>query len=184
HARGLPGKGAERAGRRASEDLPRGRGTAARRAELDPQPLLLPDLRRIRGHAVYLPTFLTDMFKLTPADAGLRTAGFVVLATAMRPLGGILADKVGGQRVLFWVFPATAVMAVFLAFPTMTTFTVGALGMATAIGLGNGAVFKLVPQYFPKTVGSVTGLVGAAGGLGGFFPPLVLGFIKQATGSY
>ena len=56
--------------------------------------------------------------------------------------------------------------------------------MAAAIGLGNGAVFKLVPEYFPKTVGSVTGLVGAAGGLGGFFPPLLLGIDKQVTGSF
>ena len=56
--------------------------------------------------------------------------------------------------------------------------------MAAAIGLGNGAVFKLVPEYFPKAVGGVTGLVGAAGGLGGFFPPLVLGFIKQRTGTF
>ncbi|HEY6843645.1 MAG TPA: MFS transporter, partial [Thermoanaerobaculia bacterium] len=51
-------------------------------------------------------------------------------------------------------------------------------------GLGNGAVFKLVPQFFPKTVGSVTGLVGAAGGLGGFFPPLVLGFVRKSTGNF
>jgi MFS transporter, NNP family, nitrate/nitrite transporter len=56
--------------------------------------------------------------------------------------------------------------------------------MAASIGLGNGAVFKLVPEYFPKSVGGVTGLVGAAGGLGGFFPPLVLGMIKQQTGSF
>ena len=75
------------------------------------------------------------------------------------------------------------VFAVFLACPMMPTFTIGALGMAAAIGLGNGAVFKLVPEYFPKAVGSVTGLVGAAGGLGGFFPPLVLGRL-QATGSF
>ncbi len=134
--------------------------------------------------SVYLPTFLTDMFKLTPTDAGLRTAGFVVLATAMRPVGGVLADKIGGQQVLKFVFPATAAMAIFLAFPTMTTFTVGALGMAAAIGLGNGAVFKLVPQYFPTTVGSVTGLVGAAGGLGGFFPPLLLGIVRRETGGF
>src|SRR6202035_1794649 len=78
----------------------------------------------------------------------------------------------------------TGVMALLLACPFMSTFTVGALGMATAIGLGNGAVFKLVPEYFPKTVGSVTGLVGAAGGLGGFFPPLVLGLIRQETGTF
>jgi NNP family nitrate/nitrite transporter-like MFS transporter len=134
--------------------------------------------------SIYLPTFLTDMFKLTPQDAGMRTAGFVLLATLMRPVGGILADKIGGQKILLWAFPIIAVMAVFLACPLISTFTIGALGMAIAIGLGNGAVFKLVPEYFPKAVGSVTGLVGAAGGLGGFFPPLVLGAIRQATGSF
>ncbi len=134
--------------------------------------------------AVYLPTLLTEVFKLTPQDAGFRTAGFVVLATAMRPVGGMLADKVGGGTILKWVFPATAIMGIFLACPLMSTFTIGALGMAAAIGLGNGAVFKLVPEYFPKAVGGVTGLVGAAGGLGGFFPPLVLGLIKQQTGTF
>lgn len=134
--------------------------------------------------AVYLPTLLTDIFKLTPQDAGFRTAGFVVLATLMRPVGGVLADRVGGRAILQWVFPVTALMAILLAFTSMPTFTVGALGMAAAIGLGNGAVFKLVPEYFPTTVGSVTGLVGAAGGLGGFFPPLVLGLIKEHTGNF
>jgi MFS transporter, NNP family, nitrate/nitrite transporter len=134
--------------------------------------------------AVYLPTLLTEVFKLTPQDAGFRTAGFVVLATAMRPIGGVLADKIGGRTILKWVFPATAVFAIFLACPLMSTFTIGALGLAASIGLGNGAVFKLVPEYFPKSVGGVTGLVGAAGGLGGFFPPLVLGIIKQQTGSF
>ncbi|HUI83395.1 MAG TPA: MFS transporter [Candidatus Binatia bacterium] len=134
--------------------------------------------------AVYLPTLLTEVFRLTPQDAGFRTAGFVVLATGMRPVGGVLADKVGGRTILKWVFPATAVMAIFLACPLMSTFTIGALGMAAAIGLGNGAVFKLVPEYFPQSVGGVTGLVGAAGGLGGFFPPLVLGVIKQQTGTF
>jgi len=133
---------------------------------------------------VYLPIFLTEMFKLTPQDAGMRTAGFVVLATLMRPVGGTLADKIGGRVILKWVFLFTALMAIFLACPMMVTFTIGALGMATAIGLGNGAVFKLVPEYFPNSVGSVTGLVGAAGGLGGFFPPLLLGFVKQQTGSF
>ncbi|MBI3651468.1 MAG: NarK/NasA family nitrate transporter [Acidobacteria bacterium] len=134
--------------------------------------------------SIYLPTFLTEMFKLTPQDAGLRTAGFVLLATAMRPVGGMLADKIGGLTILKWVFPITAMMAIFMACPLMSTFTIGALGMAAAIGLGNGAVFKLVPEYFPNAVGSVTGLVGAAGGLGGFFPPLVVGSVKQMTGAF
>lgn len=134
--------------------------------------------------AIYLPLLLTDLFALTPQDAGLRTAGFVVVATALRPVGGILADKVGGRRILKVVFPVTAAMAALLCVPQMATFTIGALGMAAAIGLGNGAVFKLVPEYFPGAVGSVTGLVGAAGGLGGFFPPLVLGGVKQLTGGF
>jgi NNP family nitrate/nitrite transporter-like MFS transporter len=134
--------------------------------------------------AIYLPIFLTEIFKLTPRDAGFRTAGFVVLAVAMRPVGGWLADRIGGRKILLWVFPATALMALFLACPMMLTFTIGALGMAAAIGLGNGAVFKLVPEYFPQSVGAVTGLVGAAGGLGGFFPPLVLGAVRQATGAF
>lgn len=134
--------------------------------------------------SVYLPTFLTDIFNLTPHDAGLRTAGFIVLATVMRPVGGMLADRFGGRRILMGVFPFVAVAGLFLACPMMSTFTIGALGMAVAIGLGNGAVFKLVPQYFPQDIGSVTGLVGAAGGLGGFFPPLVVGTLRQATGWY
>lgn len=134
--------------------------------------------------SVYLPTFLTEIFGLTPQDAGRRTAGFVLLATAMRPLGGWLSDRVGGRAILKFVFPATAVMACFLAVPNMVPFTIGALGMAAVIGLGNGAVFKLVPEYFPRSVGAVTGIVGAAGGLGGFFPPLVLGVVKQNFGSF
>lgn len=134
--------------------------------------------------SIYLPMFLTELFKLTPQDAGLRTAGFVLLATAMRPLGGWLSDKVGGLTILLWIFPFVTAMALLLTLQTMVPFTIGALGMAAAIGLGNGAVFKLVPQYFPQSVGAVTGLVGAMGGLGGFFPPLALGMIKQQTGSF
>ena len=134
--------------------------------------------------SLYMPTFLREIFDLTPTDAGARTAGFVVLATLMRPVGGILSDKFGGAKVLLLVFAAIAVLALFLSFTTIVPFTIGALGSAAALGLGNGAVFKLVPQFFPKETGTVTGLVGAFGGLGGFFPPLELGIVKDATGSY
>ena len=134
--------------------------------------------------SIYLPMFLTELFKLTPQDAGLRTAGFVLLATLMRPVGGWLSDKVGGLPILLWIFPFVAAMALIMTFQTMVLFTIGALGMAAAIGLGNGAVFKMVPQYFPQSVGAVTGLIGAMGGLGGFFPPLALGIIRQQTGSF
>ncbi|MDQ3711007.1 MAG: NarK/NasA family nitrate transporter [Acidobacteriota bacterium] len=134
--------------------------------------------------ALYLPTFLREIFNLSATDAGARTAGFVLLATLMRPVGGILADKIGGAKVLIFVFAAIAVLSLFLSFASIIPFTVGALGCAAALGLGNGAVFKLVPQHFPNETATVTGLVGAFGGLGGFFPPLELGFVKDATGSY
>ena len=134
--------------------------------------------------ALYLPTFLREIFSLSATDAGARTAGFVLLATAMRPVGGILADKIGGAKVLIFVFAAIAVLSLLLSFASIVPFTIGALGCAAALGLGNGAVFKLVPQYFPNDTATVTGLVGAFGGLGGFFPPLELGFVKDATGTY
>jgi len=133
--------------------------------------------------SIYLPTLLKDQFHLSPADAGFRTAGFVVLATLLRPLGGWLSDRIGGARVLSAVFLGVAPFALLLAWSSMLPFTVGALGCAAFLGLGNGAVFKLVPQYFPNQTGTVTGLVGAMGGLGGFFPPLLLAFFRSHTGA-
>jgi MFS transporter, NNP family, nitrate/nitrite transporter len=133
--------------------------------------------------SIYLPTLLRAQFGLTPADAGFRAAGFVVLATLMRPLGGWLADRIGGAQVLSWVFGGVAVFALLLTWPSMVPFTVGALACAMLMGLGNGAVFKLVPEHFPKDTGTVTGLVGALGGLGGFFPPLLLGVFRDRLGT-
>jgi nitrate/nitrite transporter NarK len=132
--------------------------------------------------SIYLPTLLRAQFALTPADAGFRAAGFVVLATLMRPLGGWLADRIGGAQVLSWVFGGVAGFSLLLTWPAMVPFTVGALGCAMLMGLGNGAVFKLVPERFPKDTGTVTGLVGALGGLGGFFPPLLLGLFRDWIG--
>ena len=97
-----------------------------------------------------MPTLLKELFDLTPTDAGARTAGFVVLATLLRPVGGKLADKLGGAKVLMYVFVAIAVLSLLLSFVSIVPFTIGALGCAASLGLGNGAVFKLVPQYFPK----------------------------------
>src|SRR6202140_3982721 len=132
--------------------------------------------------SIYLPTLLRDQFGLKAADAGFRTAGFVVLATLCRPLGGWLSDKIGGARVLSWILPALAAFGLLLGVPSMLPFTVGALGCAALLGIGNGAVFQLVPRYFPTQRATVTGLVGAMGGMGGFFPPLLLGMFRDRLG--
>jgi len=132
--------------------------------------------------SIYLPTLLRDQFGLKPADAGFRTAGFVVLATLCRPLGGWLSDRIGGSRVLSWILPAVAGFGLLLGVQSMIPFTVGALGCAALLGIGNGAVFQLVPRYFPNQRATVTGLVGAMGGMGGFFPPLLLGVFRDKLG--
>jgi NNP family nitrate/nitrite transporter-like MFS transporter len=135
--------------------------------------------------SVYLPTFLVDAFGLDRGDAATRAAGFVVLATLMRPVGGTLADRWGGASVLNASFIIVGVLPIILAFqPGIALITVSFLGMAAALGLGNGAVFKLVAETFPRETGTVTGLVGAAGGLGGFFPPILMGLVRDATGAY
>ncbi len=134
--------------------------------------------------SIGLPTILVDLFGLTARDAGLRVAGFVVVATTLRPVGGWASDRWGGATILGLVFGAAALLSIDLTSTSIVPFTIGALGVAAVIGLGNGAVFKLVAQYFPDDTGTVTGLVGATGGLGGFFPPLVLGVIKSRTGEY
>lgn len=134
---------------------------------------------------VYLPTLLVSQYGLTRTDAAFRAAGFVILATLARPLGGTLADRLGGAPILNVVFLIVAGLAVVLAFePGIAMLTVAFLGIAFMLGLGNGAVFQLVPKFFAREAGTVTGLVGAAGGLGGFFPPLLLGTVKDVTGSY
>jgi NNP family nitrate/nitrite transporter-like MFS transporter len=107
--------------------------------------------------AIYLPILLRSQFELGLVDAGFRTAGFVVLATAARPLGGWLSDKIGGARLLSAVFLGIVPFALLFMWPAILPFTVGALGCATLLGLGNGAVFKLVPQYFPLETGTATG---------------------------
>jgi NNP family nitrate/nitrite transporter-like MFS transporter len=132
--------------------------------------------------SIYLPTLLRDEFGLTAADAGFRAADFALLATLLRPVGGWIADRLGGARLLSIVLLGIIPFALLLEWPNMIPFTVGALGCAVLMGLGNGAVFKLVPQYFPAETGTVTGLVGAMGGLGGFFPPLLLGIFRDRLG--
>ena len=135
---------------------------------------------------LYLPKLLTGVHDLSKTDAGARAAGFALLAVIGRPLGGVISDRIGAERVLRVSFAAVFVLALGLAvsYESMVPLTLCCLTMALALGLGTGAVFKLVPVWFPDNVGAVTGVVGAAGGLGGFFPPLVMGVVKSATGGY
>ncbi|MGW2783955.1 MFS transporter [Streptomyces populi] len=137
--------------------------------------------------SVYLPTYLKTGYGLPQADAANRMAGFVLLAVAMRPVGGWLSDRLGPVRVL------TGSLSVLLAGAVVQSLTpslapvgtVAFLAMGAALGAGSGAVFALVALLAPGgQVGSVTGIVGAAGGLGGFLPPLVMGVLYGKYGDY
>ena len=137
--------------------------------------------------SVYLPTYLKNAYALTLSDAANKMAGFVVLAVVMRPIGGWLSDKLDPARVLVGAFTVVSVAALVQSTtPDLAPVgTIAFLTMATALGAASGAVFALVAQQAPANkVGAVTGLVGAAGGLGGFVPPLVMGSIYGGLGSY
>ena len=137
--------------------------------------------------SVYLPAYLRTAYGLEPLDAAMRTAGFVVLAVIARPIGGWLSDRLHPVPVLVWCFSGVAAFAVVQAFEPalMPVGTVTFLGMAVLLGAASGGVFALVGKVAPADkVGSVTGLVGAAGGLGGFVPPLIMGWVYGVQSSY
>ena len=138
--------------------------------------------------ANYLPQMLGDWFPLDRRDVGLQATIFTVAATLARPAGGWLADQIGGVKVLTWVFAFVVITRLVLAWQAgnanIVIVTDLLLAVGVGFGFGNGAVFKLVAQYFPKDTGLISGIVGCAGGLGGFFPPLVMGAVLDRTGSY
>jgi NNP family nitrate/nitrite transporter-like MFS transporter len=137
------------------------------------------------GLTGFLPTFLCDQYALTPMKAGYVTAAAACAGSFVRPLGGWLADRVGAIRVLSFVFPAIAILyALAGTLPPLARGAVVFAALAASLGLGNGAIFQLVPQRFRAEIGLVTGIVGAIGGVGGFFLPTLLGNVKQAMGSY
>jgi NNP family nitrate/nitrite transporter-like MFS transporter len=138
------------------------------------------------GLASSLTIYFNSQYGLPPATAGYLTAACVFAGSLVRPIGGIVADRIGGVRALtaMYLIAAIALVVVSFGLPqawmALTVFIVGML----ALGMGNGSVFQLVPQRFRQEIGVMTGLVGMTGGIGGFYLASSLGFAKQLTGSY
>ncbi|SEO03069.1 MFS transporter, NNP family, nitrate/nitrite transporter [Paenibacillus sp. OV219] len=137
------------------------------------------------GMANYLTIFFNTQYGLNPVQAADFTTVCVIAGSFFRPFGGWLADKFGGVRMLMALYGVTAVMMASISFlpPLYLIVPLLFIGMM-ALGMGNGSVFQLVPQRFKNELGIVTGIVGAAGGLGGYFLPNLLGSLKLSTGSY
>jgi NNP family nitrate/nitrite transporter-like MFS transporter len=137
------------------------------------------------GLASFLVMFFHDQYEISKITAGTLTAICVFSGSMARPLGGLLSDRYGGVRMLTAVLALAALGLMGIAFMPPIRLAVPLIFATMGIlGLGNGSVFQLVPQRFRKEIGVVTGFIGAAGGLGGFLMPSVLGLLKQATGTY
>jgi MFS transporter, NNP family, nitrate/nitrite transporter len=138
------------------------------------------------GLSSSLTIYFNSEYGLTPVIAGFFTAACVFSGSMVRPIGGALADRMGGIRTLSIMYMVAAAALVVFSFGLPSVHAacgVIMVGMA-ALGMGNGAVFQLVPQRFRKEIGVMTGLVGMTGGIGGFYLASSLGFAKQITGSY
>jgi NNP family nitrate/nitrite transporter-like MFS transporter len=138
------------------------------------------------GLSSFLPIYFHDQYHLNAVTAGYFTAGCVFAGSFARPFGGALADRIGGTRALSAIYVIVAAVLLIAApgtLPAVAALSVFVVGMM-ALGMGNGAVFQLVPQRFERDVGLMTGLVGMTGGIGGFYLAVSLGYAKQFTGGY
>ena len=132
----------------------------------------------------YLPTYLNNIYNFDAEAAGARAAGFAAAAVVARPFGGILADKFGPKIITFIALGGVSALALVTAFQPDAEHVYGPifLAMAALLGLGSGSVFGWVGRAAdPKNVGAVSGVIAAAGALGGFFPPLVMGATYDAA---
>jgi len=138
------------------------------------------------GLSSFLPIYFHDQYALSPITAGYFTAACVFAGSFVRPLGGALADRIGGTRTLSFVYVLVAVLLLWVSRGTLPVNLALAVFVAcmAALGMGNGAVFQLVPQRFGHDVGVMTGLVGMTGGVGGFYLAASLGYARQFAGSY
>jgi NNP family nitrate/nitrite transporter-like MFS transporter len=137
------------------------------------------------GLASFLSIFFHDQYELTNVQAGTFATLCVIAGSFLRPVGGYTADRLGGIRLLSLLYLGVclAMFGVALLPPLSiaTALLFLAMGM---LGMGNGAVFQLVGLRFPREIGVVSGIVGAAGGAGGFLLPNLLGTLKQLSGSF
>jgi len=138
------------------------------------------------GLASSLTIYFNTQYGLSAVVAGYFTAACVFMGSFMRPVGGTLADRIGGIKTLSALYVMAALFLFIVSFGLASAWAALAVFMAAmlALGMGNGAVFQLVPQRFRKEIGVMTGLVGMAGGIGGFYLASSLGYSKQLTGSY
>jgi NNP family nitrate/nitrite transporter-like MFS transporter len=138
------------------------------------------------GLASSLTIYFNDQYGLSPVVAGYFTAACVFCGSMMRPLGGLMADRIGGIRSLSRMYMVAALFLILVSFglPQSWMALVAFACAMQALGMGNGAVFQLVPQRFRREIGVMTGLVGMSGGVGGFYLASSLGLSKQWTGSY
>ncbi len=138
------------------------------------------------GLASSLTIYFNDQYGMSPVHAGYFTAAAVFAGSLVRPMGGALADRIGGIRALLVVYSFAALFLFTISFgmPTKELALLVFILAMVSLGFGNGAVFQLVPQRFRKEIGVMTGLVGMAGGVGGFYLAASLGVIKGATGTY
>ncbi|MDO8545858.1 MAG: MFS transporter [Nitrospirales bacterium] len=137
------------------------------------------------GLSSYLSIFFFDQYGLSRVEAGMTAAGCALAGSFSRPVGGFIADRLGGLRVLSWLYPLIAVLVGVTALLLPFAITLAAVLAAMAcLGMGNGVIFQVVPQRFQREIGAVSGLIGAAGGLGGFLLPSALGLFRDLTGTY
>jgi MFS transporter, NNP family, nitrate/nitrite transporter len=137
------------------------------------------------GFAVFLNSFFYIQYGLDKIQAGYYATACVISGSFLRPVGGYLADRFGGIRMLTLLYLGVGLMMLGLsALPPLAWGTVLMFAGMGLLGMGNGSVFQLVPQRFPKEIGVLTGIVGAAGGLGGFFLPNLLGSLRRLTDSF
>ncbi|MDF9761492.1 NNP family nitrate/nitrite transporter-like MFS transporter [Peribacillus simplex] len=137
------------------------------------------------GFTSFLSIFFVDEYGLTRIRAGEFVTLCVIAGSFIRPVGGFIADKIGGVKLLMFLFIGLTICMFGISFLFSLTFVTILLFIGMLfLGMGNGAVFQLVPQRFSKEIGFITGIVGAAGGVGGFLVPNILGTLKQITGTY